>query len=47
MVVGPALDVKLAAMHVGTFGPRFAVRFGPLVFVVAVLVVLGLGGVLL
>lgn len=47
MVVGPALDVKLAAMHVGTFGPRFAVRFAPLVFVVAVLVVLGVGGVLL
>ncbi|WP_307806289.1 MULTISPECIES: permease [Nocardiaceae] len=37
MVVGPAIDVKLFAMHAGTFGRAFAVRFAPVVFVVAVL----------
>jgi uncharacterized membrane protein YraQ (UPF0718 family) len=37
LVVGPAIDLKLAAMQWGTFGRRFAVRFGPLTFVVAVL----------
>ncbi len=36
LVVGPAIDLKLAAMQWGTFGRRFAVRFGPLTFVVAV-----------
>lgn len=36
LVVGPALDVKLIALHVGSFGPRFAARFAPVVFVVAV-----------
>lgn len=37
MVVGPAVDVKLAALQAGTFGSAFAVRFAPLTFVVAVL----------
>ena len=37
LVVGPAIDLKLAAMQWGTFGRRFAVRFGPITFVVAVL----------
>jgi uncharacterized protein len=37
LVVGPTIDLKLAAMQWGTFGRRFAVRFGPLTFVVAVL----------
>jgi hypothetical protein len=37
LVVGPAIDLKLAAMQWGTFGRRFAVRFGPLTFVTAVL----------
>ncbi|WP_225978429.1 permease [Gandjariella thermophila] len=36
LVVGPAVDVKLIALHAGTFGRSFAVRFAPLVFVVAV-----------
>jgi uncharacterized membrane protein YraQ (UPF0718 family) len=36
LVVGPAIDLKLAAMQWGTFGRRFAVRFGPLTFLVAV-----------
>ena len=38
LTVGPAVDVKLAAMQAGVFGRRFAVRFAPLTFVVAVLV---------
>jgi uncharacterized protein len=36
LVVGPAIDLKLAAMQWGTFGRRFAIRFGPITFVVAV-----------
>jgi uncharacterized membrane protein YraQ (UPF0718 family) len=36
MVVGPMVDVKLIALQTGTFGGRFAVRFAPLTFVVAV-----------
>ncbi|MFC5136700.1 permease [Actinomycetospora rhizophila] len=47
MVVGPAVDVKLTSLHVGTFGPGFAARFAPLTFVVAIAAVLVVGGVLL
>lgn len=36
LVVGPAVDVKLFAMQVGTFGPRFAIRFAPTTLLVAV-----------
>ncbi len=36
LVVGPAIDVKLFALQVGTFGKAFAIRFGPATFVVAV-----------
>jgi uncharacterized protein len=36
LVVGPAVDVKLIAMQAGVFGRRFAVRFAPLTFGVAV-----------
>lgn len=36
LVVGPAVDVKLIALQVGTFGRAFALRFAPLTFVVAV-----------
>jgi uncharacterized membrane protein YraQ (UPF0718 family) len=36
LVVGPAVDVKLIAMQAGVFGRRFAVRFAPLTFLVAV-----------
>ena len=43
MVVGPAMDVKLASMEVGQFGGTFAVRFVPLVLVVAVLMASGMG----
>jgi uncharacterized membrane protein YraQ (UPF0718 family) len=38
LTVGPAVDVKLVAMQTGTFGRRFATRFAPLTFTVAVLV---------
>ena len=37
MVVGPIVDVKLIALQTGTFGPKFAIRFAPATFVVAVL----------
>jgi uncharacterized membrane protein YraQ (UPF0718 family) len=47
MVVGPAVDVKLFSMQVGTFGRRFATRFSPLTFVVAVASALAVGAVLL
>ena len=36
LVVGPMVDVKLIALQAGTFGPRFAWRFAPLTFVVAI-----------
>jgi uncharacterized membrane protein YraQ (UPF0718 family) len=36
MVVGPMVDVKLVALQAGTFGGRFAARFAPLTFAVAV-----------
>ena len=50
LVVGPAVDVKLYALQSGTFGRRFAVRFAPATFVVAICCgvvagVLVLGGV--
>ncbi len=37
MVVGPMVDLKLVALQTGFFGRRFASRFAPLTFVVAVL----------
>jgi uncharacterized membrane protein YraQ (UPF0718 family) len=43
MVVGPAMDVKLASMESGQFGAAFALRFVPLVIVVAVLSACGMG----
>lgn len=43
LTVGPAVDVKLVAMQAGLFGRRFAVRFAPLTFGVAVLVGTGVG----
>lgn len=36
MVVGPAVDLKLVAMQIGTFGRRFAMVFAPMTFLVAV-----------
>jgi uncharacterized membrane protein YraQ (UPF0718 family) len=36
LVVGPVVDLKLIALQSGTFGRRFAARFAPLTFLVAV-----------
>jgi hypothetical protein len=36
MVVGPMVDVKLISLQAGTFSSRFALRFAPLTFGVAV-----------
>jgi uncharacterized membrane protein YraQ (UPF0718 family) len=47
LVVGPMVDVKLISLQAGTFGRRFAVRFAPLTFVVAVLAAVLVGGWLL
>ncbi|GAA4700634.1 permease [Pseudonocardia yuanmonensis] len=47
LVVGPAVDLKLVAMQAGTFGRRFAQRFAPATFVVAVAVSAVVGGILL
>lgn len=38
MVVGPAVDLKLAAMQTGVFGGRFAARFAPATVAVAIAV---------
>ncbi len=43
LVVGPAMDVKLAAMESGEFGSAFARQFVPLVIVVAILAAVGFG----
>jgi uncharacterized protein len=47
LVVGPAVDIKLIAMQSGVFGRRFAARFAPLTFVVAVACAVVVGRVLL
>jgi uncharacterized membrane protein YraQ (UPF0718 family) len=47
LVVGPAVDVKLIAMQTGVFGRRFAARFAPLTFAVAVACALVAAGVVL
>lgn len=47
LVVGPMVDLKLIALQAGTFGPRFAARFAPLTFAVALGVSLSVGGWLL
>jgi uncharacterized protein len=46
LVVGPMVDLKLIALQAGFFGRRFAVRFIPLTFVLAVSVSAVVGGVL-
>lgn len=43
LTVGPAVDVKLVAMQAGVLGRRFAVRFAPLTFLVAITVGLLVG----
>ncbi len=47
LVVGPAVDVKLVALQAGTLGRRFAARFAPATFVVAIAVSALVGGLLL
>ncbi|WP_110208859.1 permease [Nocardioides daejeonensis] len=47
LVVGPAMDIKLAAMESGQFGYRFARQFVPVVLVVAVASAALVGRVLL
>jgi uncharacterized protein len=47
LVVGPMVDLKLIAMQTGIFGRRFATRFAPATFVVAVGVAAAVGTVLL
>jgi uncharacterized membrane protein YraQ (UPF0718 family) len=47
LVVGPMIDLKLFAMQAGIFGRRFAFRFAPTTFVVAIAVSLAVGAVLL
>jgi uncharacterized membrane protein YraQ (UPF0718 family) len=47
LVVGPAIDVKLAAMQAGMFGRRFALRFGSATFVVATVIATIVGSAIL
>lgn len=47
LVVGPAMDVKLASLEAGAFGRRFAIRFVPLVLLVAIVVASILGVIFL
>jgi uncharacterized protein len=47
LVVGPMVDLKLIALQLGTFGRRFALRFAPLTFTLAVVVSVAVGSVLL
>ncbi|MFT4009959.1 MAG: permease [Nocardioidaceae bacterium] len=47
LVVGPAMDIKLAAMESGQFGSRFARQFVPVVLLVAIVSAVVVGRVLL
>ncbi|MGK5440500.1 permease [Micromonospora sp. URMC 105] len=47
LVVGPMVDLKLISMQAGIFGRRFAVRFAPATFAVAVVFAVIVGMVLL
>jgi uncharacterized membrane protein YraQ (UPF0718 family) len=47
LVVGPMVDIKLISLQTGFFGRRFAWRFSPATFVVAVLVSVIVGWALL
>jgi uncharacterized protein len=46
LVVGPMVDLKLFAMQVGSFGPRFALRFAPATLALGVLMAVLVGAVL-
>jgi len=45
LVVGPMVDLKLFAMQVGSFGPKFAVRFAPATLAMGILVAVVVGWV--
>jgi uncharacterized membrane protein YraQ (UPF0718 family) len=47
LVVGPAIDIKLFALQAGTLGRRFATRFAPTTFFVAILSAIVVGAVIL
>jgi uncharacterized protein len=47
LVVGPAIDIKLFALQAGTLGRRFAARFAPMTFAVAILCAIVVGIVVL
>jgi uncharacterized membrane protein YraQ (UPF0718 family) len=47
LVVGPMVDLKLISMQAGVFGRRFAMRFAPATFTVAVVVAVAVGAVIL
>jgi uncharacterized membrane protein YraQ (UPF0718 family) len=47
LVVGPMIDIKLIALQIAVFGKKFASRFAPLVFVIAVLTSVIIGRILL
>ena len=47
LVVGPVMDIKLAAMEAGQFGRQFIVQFAPLVLVVATVAACLVGWVIL
>jgi len=47
LVVGPMVDLKLISMQAGVFGRRFAARFAPATFAVAVAAAVVTGAVLL
>lgn len=47
LVVGPAMDVKLASMEAGTFGGAFARQFVPVVVLTAILSAVGVGWLVL
>ena len=47
LTVSPMVDLKLASLQSGTFGPALAARLAPTTFVVAVLVAAAVGGVAL
>ncbi|WFE30550.1 permease [Solwaraspora sp. WMMD791] len=47
LVVGPMVDLKLISMQAGTFGRRFAYRFAPATFLIAIVVAVAVGTVLL
>ena len=36
LVVGPMVDLKLFAMQLGSFGPKFAMRFAPATLIVGI-----------